>query len=91
MAQCASDFAGLFGLAGLPLVTDETLYYLGSYGILFGIGFLGATPLLKNLCTRVQDTKLAAILEPVAILALLLLCTAYLVDGSYNPFLYFRF
>jgi alginate O-acetyltransferase complex protein AlgI len=32
-----------------------------------------------------------AVLEPVAVLVLLALCTAYLVDGSFNPFLYFRF
>ena len=91
MKQCASDFAGLFGLSGLPLVTKETLYYLRSYGLLFLAGFFGATPVLKNLLTRWQDRKLVAILEPVAVLALLLLCTAYLVDGSFNPFLYFRF
>ena len=31
------------------------------------------------------------VLEPVSLLLLLLLSTAYLVDGSFNPFLYFRF
>jgi len=91
MKQCASDFAGLFGMAGLPLVTRETLYYLGSYGILFAIGIFGATPALKNALSKVEDTKFIAIAEPVAVLTLLLLCTAYLVDGSFNPFLYFRF
>ena len=91
MKQCASDFAGLFGLAGLPLMTKETLYYLTSYGILFGIGIFGATPVLKNALTRVENTRFIAILEPAALLILLALCTAYLVDGSFNPFLYFRF
>ena len=91
MAQCASDFAGLFGLAGLPLMTKETLYYLASYGILFAIGIFGATPVLKNALTKVENTKTVAMLEPAALLILLALCTAYLVDGSFNPFLYFRF
>ena len=31
------------------------------------------------------------IIQPAVLLALLLVCTAYLVDGSFNPFLYFRF
>ena len=91
MNQAASDFAGLFGLSGLPVMTKETLYYLRSYGLLFLVGSFGATPVLKNRLTKWQDNRLVAILEPVAMLALLLLCTAYLVDGSFNPFLYFRF
>ena len=91
MNQCASDFAALFGIAGLPLVSRETLYYLGSYGILFAIGIFGATPVLKNAMQKVENTKIISFLEPVALFALLALCTAYLVDGSFNPFLYFRF
>ena len=91
MKQCASDFKALFGFAGLPLVTRETLYYLGSYGILFAIGIFGATPVLKNALTKVENTRIIAVLEPFAVFALLMLCTAYLVDGSFNPFLYFRF
>ena len=91
MNQAASDFSGLFGLSGLPVMTKETLYYLRSYGLLFLVGSFGATPVLKNRLTKWQDNRLVAILDPVAMLALLLLCTAYLVDGSFNPFLYFRF
>ena len=32
-----------------------------------------------------------SVLEPLVLTALLVVCTAYLVDGSFNPFLYFRF
>ena len=59
------------------------------------LGALGATPLPKKLAERVRATRLGGqawrILAPLALTALLLVCTAYLVDGSYNPFLYFRF
>jgi len=89
--QAAGDIRRMFGLGGLPLVTKETLYYLKSYGVLFLAGIFGATPVLKNLLSRYEDTKLMQILEPVAMAMLLLLCSAYLVDGSFNPFLYFRF
>ena len=89
--QAAGDIRRMFGLGGLPLVTKETLYYLKSYGVLFLAGIFGATPVLKNLLSRYEDTKLMQILEPVAMTMLLLLCSAYLVDGSFNPFLYFRF
>ena len=90
-AQVGSDFAGLFGMAGLPMVTTETLYYLRSYGLLFAFGILGATPLVRNTANRLQNAKIVQILEPVALIGLLLVCTAYLVDGSFSPFLYFRF
>ena len=89
--QAGADLAGMFGFSGLPLVTDATWYYLRSYGLLFIAGFVGATPLVRDLSRRVQESRIGKILEPVILITLLLLCTAYLVDGSFSPFLYFRF
>ena len=91
MGQVGSDFAGLFGFAGLPAVTRETLYYLRSYGLLFLIGFIGATPVVKNTAQRIGETKIGAVLEVLLMVGILLVCTGYLVDGSFSPFLYFRF
>ena len=91
LAQCGQDLKGLFGFGGLPFITADTIYYLKSYGVLFLTGIVGATPLVRDLANRIGKTKVGAVLEPVVCLALLLLCTAYLVDGSFSPFLYFRF
>ena len=91
LQQAGNDLKGMFGFAGVPLVTGQTLYYLRSFGLLFICGILGATPLVKKTAERVVDTVVGRILEPIVLLALLLLCTAYLVDGSFSPFLYFRF
>ena len=91
LSQAGADFAGMFGLAGLPGVTAQTLYYLKSYGLLFLVGFVGATPLIKNAALRIENTKAGAVLEVLLMIGLLLVCTAYLVDGSFSPFLYFRF
>ena len=56
---------------------------------------VGATPLPKKLWQRFAATKagqaVSVVAEPLFILAMLLIGTAYLVDGSFNPFLYFRF
>ncbi|MBR5513429.1 MAG: MBOAT family protein [Ruminococcus sp.] len=84
---------GMFGMNGLPLATAETFYYLRSYAVIFAIALIGATPLPKKLYTMAEKkfTAVTAIAEPVAIVILFLLATAYLVDGSFNPFLYFRF
>ena len=91
IAQAGSDLAAMFGLAGLPLVNSPALYYLRSYAGLFLAGFVGATPLVKNTAARLGDTRLGAVLETAGMILLLLVCTAYLVDGSFSPFLYFRF
>ena len=91
LAQAGGDLAGMFGLAGLPLSNSVTLYYLRSYGLLFALGIVGATPLIKKAATSIGKTKAGAVLEPVVLVLLLILCTAYLVDGSFSPFLYFRF
>ena len=91
LSQALSDVGGMFGFAGVPLVTQQTLYYLRSYGVLFVVAFIGATPLVKTLAEKVEHKPIGAILEPVVTVLLLVVCTAYLVDGSFNPFLYFRF
>ena len=91
LAQVGADFAGMFGFGKLPIVTAETLYYLGSYGLLFVVGFLGATPLPKQVAMGLEKTRIGWVLEVLMMAALLLVCTAYLVDGSFSPFLYFRF
>ncbi len=91
IAQAGTDIANLFGFGGLPGVTGDTLYYLASYAPLFIAGFIGATPVVKSLAGKVGGTKAGAVLEILLMAALLLVCTAYLVDGSFSPFLYFRF
>ena len=95
LSQVVTDVAGLFGLGGLPLVTKETLYYLGSYGVLFAAGCIGATPIVRDTAKKLAEHstygKIVAVLEPVFLLVLLLVCTGYIVDGSFSPFLYFRF
>ena len=86
---------GLFGLNGKPLINEFTIYYLRSYLIIIIIGIIGATPLLKNVVQRLRKNiklnNILNILQIIFILVLLLIVTAYLVDNSYNPFLYFRF
>ena len=91
LTQAGQDIACLFGFGGLPATSAQTHYYLQSYGLLFLVGFVGCTPLLRNAAVRMEKTKLAAVLEPMLLAALLLVCCAYLVDGSFSPFLYFRF
>ena len=77
------------------MVSREALYQLGSFGWILILAILGATPGPKALVTRIKGNpvghKILNLLEPVFLALLLLAVTAYLVDGSFNPFLYFRF
>ena len=85
----------LFGAGTASGLGTEALYMLRSYGVVLALAVLGATPLPAMLWKKAQEAKsLAPVLtvaEPLCTLALLVLCTAFLVDGSFNPFLYFRF
>lgn len=95
MAEALREIGAMFGMGGYPLISDEFFYYLKSFGGVLLCGIVGATPLMKNLLLKLERTphteKLINLSEPVILLILLLAVTAYLVDGSFNPFLYFRF
>ena len=91
LAQALSDMGGMFGLGDLPLVSTASLYYLRSYGLLLLFAAVGATPLVSRTAKKLESRTVTAILEPVVLCALLLAVTAFLVGGSFNPFLYFRF
>ncbi len=84
-----SDLKAMFGSRGLPVVTEQTMYYLKSYAVTFAIAIIGSMPLVKNLAGRLG--KVGAALQPVVTAVLLLLSTASIIDGSFDPFLYFRF
>ena len=89
------NIKGLFGLNKEVFINNYTIYYLKSYLIVLIIAIFGATPLFKNIIEKLKKSKclnkIINILEPIFLIILLLLVTAYLIDSSYNPFLYFRF
>lgn len=89
-----NSLKNMFYINNISFTSLETTYYLKSNLILIIISIIGATPLLKNIIIKIKKTKLKIgldILEPIILLGLLTLTTAYLIDASFNPFLYFRF
>ena len=90
-----SRYKDMFGISGLELINRETIYYITSYLGVFIIAIIGAMPICKNLVTKVKEKELGRriinLLEPIIQVALILVITGYLIDGSFNPFLYFRF
>ena len=85
----------MVGFSDVPLISTEFVYYLKEYLVILVLSVVGATPLVKKIATRLNEIKgvkvVVGILEPIILIGLLILVTAYLVDGSFNPFLYFRF
>ena len=93
--ESGARIAGLFGI-GMPFVNSQALYNLRSFAVILAAAIIGATPLpsltIKKLREELEGKRnVVEFLEPVALVFILLLATAFLVDGSFNPFLYFRF
>lgn len=85
----AFDYIGaMFGAGSYPLISSEAIFYLKDYCLVLILALIGATPIPKNIASKIKAIQW---FEPIALVALLAISTAYLVDGSFNPFLYFRF
>ena len=95
MGEALEYIKAMLGFGNVPLVSQEFFYYLKSYAVPLLVAFVGATPLCKAVINKFRERsvseRLINILEPVVLVALLVVVTAFLVDGSFNPFLYFRF
>lgn len=87
--------ANLLFLNKIPFINIETFYLLKNYGVLLLIATVLSTPLVKNLSEKVfihkNCAKLFKIVGVIVYIILFVITIAYLVDGAYNPFLYFRF
>ena len=89
-----SSLKNMFMLSNIPMVDDITLFYFKNYMVLFISSIVLATPLVKVIVDKLKNTKVKGIvevMEMVIIMALLVLCVSFLIDASFNPFLYFRF
>ena len=95
MKEAFSYIGGMFGFGGVPLMSRDCAYYLKSYGVLIAAAMVGSTPIVKKTAEKFATTaygkKILPFLRPVVLAVLLIVCTAYLIDSSFNPFLYFRF
>lgn len=89
--EIIENIKGLFGIGNIPIISKESIYYLKSYLVVILIGIIGATPFIKNIVKKEKIKKIINILEPIYLFSILLLSTSYIIDGSFNPFLYFRF
>ena len=89
-----NNIIGLFNFSN-PFINKFTIHYLKDYGLVLIIAIFLSTPILKNTIIKLKENKkinnIINILEIIVLLILLVIVTSYLIDSSYNPFLYFRF
>lgn len=89
-----NNIVGLFNFSN-PFINKFTIHYLKDYGLVLIIAIFLSTPILKNTIIKLKENKkinnIINILEIIVLLILLIIVTSYLIDSSYNPFLYFRF
>ncbi len=95
MKESLSYVGGMFGYGSIPLISKGAIYNLRNFGFVLLIAMFAATPIFVKVKEKLEQNKkthLAMdILEMPVLLILIIVATAYLVDGSFNPFLYFRF
>ena len=95
LREAVQYIGGMFGFGNVAFMSAECAYYLRSYGVLLLIAAIGSTPWIKQAAISFTKTdfgkKIWPVIRIVWLVALLVICTAYLIDSSFNPFLYFRF
>lgn len=90
--QLSGVFGALFGLSGVPLYDASSLFLLKNNVLLWLLLVFASTASFARLHTHLLSRHwYAEVLCPLGLAAALLACTAFIVNGSFNPFLYFRF
>jgi len=93
LGEAFATIGRLFGVGVSGGGGRESLYYLRSYMLPLGFAMFGATNVPKQIyqCLNEKYKTWMTIIEPVGLVLMLVVITAFLVDGSFNPFIYFRF
>ncbi len=95
MGDAIKRVGGMLGIGVNSLVSAEFLFNLKNYAVVLLIACVGATPVMKKIKnyadSKMENRLILDVLEILVPILLLVICTAYLADGSFNPFLYFRF
>ena len=90
VSQTLVFFRAMYGFGQAGFIAGKDVYYLAGFGALLAVGCAASLPVGRDLFKRLPE-KLRAVAAPVLIALVLVVSTAYLVDSTYNPFLYFRF
>jgi alginate O-acetyltransferase complex protein AlgI len=88
--KCGVYLSAMFGMGKAGVFAPRDFYYMSAYAVTFIVAAVSATPMGAKIFGKLPG-KLQSAAAPVMIVLVLVLATAYIVDGTYNPFLYFQF
>ncbi|MDF2674038.1 MAG: transcriptional regulator [Clostridiales bacterium] len=93
LSKCFGYLKAMFGIGGQGLYNGQAIYYLYTNAIIFIILIICSTPITLKFIewVKVRFKLVGNTVVPLLYFIIMLLSTAYLVNESYNPFLYFRF
>ena len=91
MNDIFNSLGNMFFINKLDFINQETIFYLKDYFVIILISIISCTPLFKNIYLKYKDNKVISFIEPIILLGLFILCVSFIIDASFNPFLYFRF
>ena len=89
--ELINNLKNMFFINKLDLINKETIFYLKDYLLIILISILCATPLIKNIFNKINKIKYLNLIEIITYLILFILSISFIIDASFNPFLYFRF
>ena len=81
----------MFGLNNIDFINLETIYYIKNYIVVLVLGYLISLKVFNKIINKLKNNKIINLMEPLLLIVLLLVSTAFIIDESFNPFLYFRF
>lgn len=89
-------FKNMFGFGSLPLMNVDSLYIITNFAVMFVLCIVACVPFVKNTVLKLESRSVVcanviSVLKPVVVALLMIMSTAKLIDGAFNPFLYFRF
>lgn len=90
LAEVGVYVSAMFGFGKAGGSTSADIYYLSTYALTFIVAIFACTPAGKSIFAKLPE-RVRAVAAPVLIVLVLVVSTAYMVDATYNPFLYFRF
>lgn len=83
-------FKTMLGIGASGIIDSVAIYNISSYGLVLIIAIVASMPLCKKIFDKFTWSKKEIVIGVLSLISLLL-CTIYLVNSAYNPFLYFRF
>lgn len=81
----------MVGLGGYPLTNGYFTFYLKEYWLELSIAIILSAPTLKYIKSKINIQNIIDIIKPIGLISIFMITVIYLVNSTFNPFIYFNF